>query len=264
MADKIKILTPEQVELEYEIAGLGSRLMAFVLDMLILLAGLAALAFVGSIFNTQFQLNPATWSSLATAVFGLISFALFWGYFIFFEIVWNGQSPGKKKLKLRVIRDTGHPINLMSSALRNIVRFADVFVLGLGFWVMFFNERSLRLGDLAGGTLVVKVKMDEGYDSPPFIRKPNSPPGGHEYLMLNADALSRINLLSRQDYEAMRHFIQRAEYVDYGIAENLARQLARPIIERLGLSSSIPSFGFDYEQFLKELARAYERHKGES
>ena len=95
-------------------------------------------------------------------------------------------------MKLRVIRDSGHPINMTSSALRNIVRFAD-FLFLIGFFVMFFNEHSRRLGDFAGGTLVVKMKMDEGFDRAPVVRQPISPAGGHEYLTLDSEVLGKIH-----------------------------------------------------------------------
>lgn len=263
MADKIKILTPEHVELEYELAGLGTRLMAFLIDALILWGTLFALYFIALIFQINVIIDPQFWSSISSAISVLISFLIFWGYFIFFELKWSGQSPGKRTMKVRVIRDSGHPIDAISSLIRNIVRFADLFVFGLGFFVMFGNEQSRRLGDFAGGTIVVKTKMDERFSGAPRIRQPISPPGEPEYLVLDAEVLSKIHLLTRQDYQAIRHFIQRAGHVEYGVAEGLACQIARPIMEKLGVGGPMTPFHFDYEQFLRELARAYERHKGD-
>ncbi|MEK7327557.1 MAG: RDD family protein, partial [Chloroflexota bacterium] len=91
------------------------------------------------------------------AIFGLISFAFFWGYYILFEMLWNGQSPGKRWVGLRVIRTDGTPITLTESIIRNLVRLVDFLpaYYGVGVVTMFINEQSRRLGDLAAGTLVV-------------------------------------------------------------------------------------------------------------
>src|SRR5215510_11634669 len=87
----------------------------------------------------------------------LASFVLFWGYYIFFEMLWNGQTPGKRWVGLRVIRTDGTPITLSESFIRNLTRLVDFLpaAYGIGIISMFLDKQSRRLGDLAAGTLVV-------------------------------------------------------------------------------------------------------------
>ena len=90
-------------------------------------------------------------------------FLLVWGYFSLFEAFWRGQTPGKRAMKLRVIKDAGRQITLFESLARNLLRIVDYFP-GLyltGVITMLCNKRSKRLGDLAAGTLVVHERGDE-------------------------------------------------------------------------------------------------------
>lgn len=108
---------------------------------------------------------------------GLISFVILWGYFILFETVWNGQTPGKRVMKLRVIRVDGTPITLVEALIRNLARLIDFLPVtyGIGIVTMFINSQSRRLGDLAAGTLVVFDRSEitlESLRSPTSARPP--------------------------------------------------------------------------------------------
>jgi hypothetical protein len=94
------------------------------------------------------------------AVYALIAFGFLWGYYIFFETLWDGQTPGKRRARLRVIRSDGLPIGFAEAAIRNLVRMVDFLpaYYGVGVVAMFVDGRSRRLGDLAAGTLVVRDK----------------------------------------------------------------------------------------------------------
>jgi len=98
-----------------------------------------------------------TLSAWIIGLFGLVSFVFLWGYYIFFEMIWNGQTPGKRLARLRVIRGDGGPIGLTESVIRNLIRLVDFLPLiyGLGVVVMFVDGKARRLGDLAAGTMVV-------------------------------------------------------------------------------------------------------------
>ncbi len=112
------------------------------------------------IFQTA---SPSSW---IVAILGLISFILLWGYYIFFEILWNGQSPGKRWVGLRVIRIDGTPITLSESIIRNLVRIIDFLptAYGVGVVTMFINTNSRRVGDLAAGTIVVHDREAKGLE----------------------------------------------------------------------------------------------------
>jgi len=160
--DYLSISTPENVAFGYDVAGIGSRFLAAVVDTLIILVlqvvvNLTLLALVLSLFRDRLDFDGPVVGWLIAA-FGLIAFAFFWGYYIFFEMLWNGQSPGKRWAGLRVIRTDGTPITLAESIVRNLVRIVDFLpaYYGVGVVTMFVNGQSRRLGDLAAGTLVVR------------------------------------------------------------------------------------------------------------
>ncbi len=92
------------------------------------------------------------------AIYALINFALIWGYYLAFELLWNGQTPGKRLANTQVVRANGAPAEFAEVAIRNVVRIIDFlpFAYAVGFVVMFLNRRSRRLGDFAANTLVIK------------------------------------------------------------------------------------------------------------
>ena len=147
------VSTPERVSFDYQVAGLGTRAIAQVLDLLIVTALLVALLFggvaVGAIFNN---------SLVSDLVEILGSFVIVFGYFWTSEALWSGQTIGKKAFRLRAVGDRGEPLTLMQAGIRNIVRIVDFlpYGYGVGLITLFINGKGKRLGDLAAGTLVVK------------------------------------------------------------------------------------------------------------
>jgi uncharacterized RDD family membrane protein YckC len=159
---KINIITPENIEVEYKLADLTSRTGAAAIDMLIqglLLVILGIGVFLIVYFSPEFWENYYGWIiGIALIIFAIISY----GYFIAMELTMNGQTLGKKILKLRTIRKNGEPITLKHSAIRNLFRvFIDVF--GLGVVFIFFSKEHKRLGDYAASTIVV---LEENKTSP--------------------------------------------------------------------------------------------------
>lgn len=147
-----EVITPENVVLTYPVAGIGSRFVAWVIDVLaILLLGVAGVM-VGSVLEVGR-------GGLGTAVILLWTFGLMWCYFLFFEWLWHGQTPGKRLLGIRVIGDRGTGINFFESAVRNLLRAVDSLpaLYALAAVVVTLDPKNRRLGDLAAGTLVVHV-----------------------------------------------------------------------------------------------------------
>jgi uncharacterized RDD family membrane protein YckC len=158
------VLTPERVSLQYDIAGIGSRGAAALLDtvvqvvaLFIILIALSATALIGMALNVRGGLSEAGGIFLV-ALYILAVFVVTAGYYIFFEIVWNGQTPGKRALGVRVIRENGYPIRPVDAVIRNLVRVVDWLpaTYGVGLIAMLLNKRSKRLGDFAAGTIVVR------------------------------------------------------------------------------------------------------------
>jgi uncharacterized RDD family membrane protein YckC len=169
-SDQLNIETPEQVELQFGIAGIGSRFVAALLDNLIItgfyiLAGIAlALVLSGAAAaggRAGEELDTA--GKWVLAIFIFLNFLLIWGYFALFEALWRGQTPGKRIMKLRVIKESGRQITLFESLARNLLRFVD-YLPGMylvGVITMLCNKRNKRLGDFAAGTIVVHEYVEE-------------------------------------------------------------------------------------------------------
>lgn len=156
----LNILTPENVFIEYELAGLGSRFAALIVDLIIQLfifiAAVLTLYFAG--FPYGDVIAELKFNIIAFAVTLLILFHLI--YYTFFEMIMKGQSPGKKLLGIRVIRQSGEPEGIFDSLLRNSLRIVYVFpflyLLDAFFVIMTKNYK--RIGDYAANTVVVKVR----------------------------------------------------------------------------------------------------------
>ena len=160
--EQLDIYTPENVAFGYQLAGIGSRFIAALADTLIIvllqiIANLLLLLIIGPSLGAGLEARDSRALSWAAALIGLIAFGLLWGYYIFFEMWWNGQSPGKRLVGLRVIRSDGTPISLSEAIIRNLIRLVDFLPLyyGVGVITMFIDAQARRLGDLAAGTLVV-------------------------------------------------------------------------------------------------------------
>lgn len=163
--DVLTIATPEQIDLHYDIAGLGSRFVAVLLDMLVVLAayialGIAAFAVLAAV-GMSHRLDALGVWFLAALIF--IAFVIFWGYFALFEAWWHGQTPGKRAMRLRVIKDSGRQVTLFEALARNLLRFVDYLpsLYLTGVITMLCNRRNKRLGDYVAGTLVVHERAEE-------------------------------------------------------------------------------------------------------
>ena len=154
----IVIRTPENIELSFALAGPGSRAVAYFLDLMIMgfvcqiLLNLIIIVFA-EVFKAL-GVDSGLWASAIAVLFG---FALYNGYFILFEWLWNGQTPGKRLLHIRVIKDGGYALRFFDTLLRNLLRAVDFLPLfyGVGLTSLLLTRDSQRVGDLLAGTLVV-------------------------------------------------------------------------------------------------------------
>ncbi|HEX3030031.1 MAG TPA: RDD family protein, partial [Clostridia bacterium] len=167
MRKVLEILTPENVFVEYELAGLGSRGIAYFIDSLIKWV-LTIVAYIGlflTIDLKSYSSNgiPSSKYPLLAGIGFLVIFLINTGYFIIFEMIMKGQTPGKKAMKLRVIKENGEPINFFDSLLRNLLRIIEnTFTLNiLGSLFIIFSPNYKRIGDYSAGTIVVKVRKEE-------------------------------------------------------------------------------------------------------
>ncbi|MFT3707855.1 MAG: RDD family protein [Archangium sp.] len=158
MTDALQVATPERVSMELPIAGLGSRAMAYLIDVL-LLGAIAIVAYFGASF---FVANPyELLQGLSSTVRIIAVSALIGGLWVFwtlFEVLWNGQSPGKRLVRIRVVKADGSPTTFFSSAVRNLLRLIDFLptCYPVGVITMLIDRKHRRLGDLLAGTVLVR------------------------------------------------------------------------------------------------------------
>ncbi|MCC7054663.1 MAG: stage II sporulation protein M [Gemmatimonadaceae bacterium] len=157
----VEVETPEQVVVSYTLAGIGTRGAAALVDLILMLllsgSGWYAAASLARLFPGVAALAD-NWLRAAAI---LAQFCIIWGYFVVFEAVWDGQTPGKRLLGLRVVRNGGGGVDLGPSAARNLLRFVDFLPFGYfaGMLTIIANQRNQRLGDLVAGTIVVRERL---------------------------------------------------------------------------------------------------------
>jgi uncharacterized RDD family membrane protein YckC len=241
MNESVYISIPDHVDLEFELAGLGSRFSAYLIDLvfivlLILLVGvvilLAGVASLGSMM--KFFQGASGWAaSWGLAVLLLLVFLINWGYYVFFEGLRQGSTPGKKRLGIRVIRQDGLPIGFREAALRNLVRTADMLpppCYLLGGLVMHFDPLGRRLGDMLAGTFVVVERFELASQGA----------AGAAWAARVEQGLSRQALtlprgtLSAHQIELIERFIARRRSLSQERRELLLWQIAEPLLSLLG------------------------------
>lgn len=237
--EKLTIETPEQVALEFPLAGIGSRFLAVAVDTLIQIA-LAAAALIGTFILSRFTqfLSPASGKWLLGALI-LGWFLVNTGYFAIFESIRNGRTPGKRIAGLRVIAMNGGPVTVYAAILRNLVRVIDQLpgMYGVGIVSVLVTRRQQRLGDLAAGTVVVHDRLEQPVTMPP-LQTPAAPLGAR--------------VLAPADIALIEAFLQRRADLDSWVRLTTARQIAERMAERLHVE-----IGDDEERFLERLAADY-------
>jgi len=200
------IETPEHVDVQFELAGVGSRLAAGLFDLVLLILGLLTLwigggAIAGSLFDA-----PGMARSWVSAVLIILTFCFIWGYFTLFEALNGGRTPGKQALGIRVVMDTGRAITPGAAVVRNLVRFVDCYF-PIPFFPallsMFLHPSNKRPGDMVAGTIVVRdhptdwslgAPVPAATDAEPIETGP--PDLSEEEFRLLDRFLSRINDLT--------------------------------------------------------------------
>lgn len=222
--EQVTIETPEHVNISYELAGPGSRLWASFLDHLIIVLGIATIVLVAVSFEVGMPDTGAP-AVVAAAVAGgpLLLLA---GYFALFETLWNGQTPGKRAAGIRVMRDDGTPAVPADCLIRNAVRIVDFlpYLYFVGGVTFFAHRQSKRLGDIAAGTVVVKLREQE---------LPRVVEAATEQPTLPEDVLQVVRpsaaSISGEEYGTVRRFLQRR----FELAPEVRREMAARVIEAL-------------------------------
>ena len=246
--EKLIIETPEQTSIEFPLAGIGSRFLAILIDSLIQGAVLVVIVLifvgVGFSFRGAGFGRSSTAGVWVVAILIFIYFLLMYGYFILFESIWNGQTPGKRLTHIRVIKDSGQPITVIDSVARNLLRLVDQlpFAYGIGVLCAWISPQSKRLGDYVAGTVVVHEKPFEAV-SPQW----NAPAQAstHQY---------GANRLTPEEFALVETFLSRRSALEAGVRYDTAAGIVRRIESKLTLP---PEGKPSAEKLLEDLS--YER-----
>ena len=210
--DKLTIETPEQTALDFVVAGIGSRFIAVAIDILIQTAVWFVVGMIGLFVSLGLSIAWPKTGMWGVAVLILFFFVMWFGYYAIFEIVWNGQSPGKRITKIRVIKDSGRPLTPAETIGRNLMRIVDWLpsFYAIGIVTMLLNKQNKRLGDLLVGALVVREAtladlrpVWQSIDDP-FLA--TLPPMGATQLTAEESALIESFLQRRLDLEPLVRF----------------------------------------------------------
>jgi uncharacterized RDD family membrane protein YckC len=243
LPDIQSIRTADNVRIGYTVAGIPSRLLAFLVDMLLniavlVVAGIAASAIYGALGS-----SGGVAEALALTLFGLMFIVGHFLYFAILEATSAGRTPGKRAMGLRVVRVDGSAPGLSEALVRNIARIADYF-LAAGLFVAFFNERSRRIGDLLAGTVVVRERMavtQAQVLAPVLVRTPDAGPG-----------IDGIDRLGQHEFSVIRTFLSRPGLPPDQRAR-LAWQIAQKLFERMELPANAPERIWPPELFIERL-----------
>jgi uncharacterized RDD family membrane protein YckC len=222
--EKLTIHTPEQIALEFTLAGAGSRFLALAIDtivQIVVTATIVLLIAAGAWLRLLGGASVGTWMQAAGVLFG---FVVYYGYFALFEAIWTGQTPGKRIVGLRVISLSGRPIVPFDSILRNLLRIVDSIpgIYAVGIVSILVTARSQRLGDLAAGTVVVVEEAPVAQAAP----RPFAPP---------AAGLLGAGKLTPKEVDAIETFLARRESLPDHQRARSAHQLAEHVRQRLSL-----------------------------
>ena len=247
-SDKLSIDTPENILLDAEIAGFGSRFVAALMDYVIILILLIAVTWL----FIRVQINDTAISPFYYVTIFLIT----WAYHLIFELVWNGQTPGKRRAGIRVIQSNGLPVTVSAILIRNIIRLFDFLPVfyGLGLVMLFATKRTQRLGDLAARTVVIREQrqvtlqtIKEDMRVQYLYVKPIEP----------VPSYIQIDLLTQDDRRRVVDYLRRRAKIADGTG--LANMLARQLAQKMGIDTmAMGRLAQRPDMLLEQIARAFE------
>jgi uncharacterized RDD family membrane protein YckC len=246
--DRLDIDTPEQIALELPLAGIGSRFLALAIDSLLQVVAVIAVVIVGALVASGSR--GSDWSGLdrffsqttGAIVLVLLPFCLYWGYFAFFEVLWQGRTPGKRLAGIRVIHQSGRPMTAIECIGRNLMRGVDILpgMYGVGLICMMCNAQNRRVGDFIAGTIVVHDKALETA----------APSWGNKSEGQNVQP--ELRKLSPDDLVLIETYLNRRYEIDQVVRTTTAQRIVAMISQKSGVPK--PADQRD-DDFLETIAR---------
>lgn len=259
--ETLVIETPERVPLHFALASIGNRFLACATDhvLQLLIMGLAAtviaLAADVDLIGAK-VLDAPRWMK---ALLILVVFVIWFGYFVVFEWRWNGQTPGKRFLRLRVIREDGRPVTFWEAAVRNLLRTFDMMpglFYSIGLISVFVSRQDQRVGDLFAGTVVVRERETQ---APTFDQVFGMRAEGADAALRRVCAAvsfaGDVKKLSDREIEVVEIYLRRRWELPKVPREWMAWRVAMPLLYKI--KPTLEERDFTYEGFLEELLHRY-------
>lgn len=258
------IETPERVPLHFALASIGNRFIACAIDhaiqLLTIILMVIAFTLLANFSNVSDQVSNAPKWVIAIAI--VVVFLIVSGYFAFFEWIWNGQTPGKRWLKLRVIREDGRPVTFWEASVRNLLRSFDMMpapFYSIGLISVFVSSRDQRVGDMVAGTVVVREREAEAPAFAQVFATPVSDPALRRSFK-PVEFTAALNSLTESEIEVVEAFLRRRWDLSEIPRQWMAWRVALPIMYKL--RPVYDTEAFTYEGFLEELLHRYrEQHR---
>lgn len=258
------IETPERVPLHFALASIGNRFLACAIDHTIQSLALGLIVITGLILS-NIEAIQAMFTSAPKwvgAVMILLLFLTFSSYFAFFEWLWSGQTPGKRWMKLRVIREDGRPITFWEAAVRNLLRVLDMFpypFYSIGLISVFSTSRDQRVGDMVAGTVVVREREAEAPEFELVFASPVSDPALRRSFK-PVEFTASLSSLTNAEIQVVETFLRRRWDLSDLPRQWMAWRVSMPILFKIRPNYDVTTF--TYEGFLEELLHRYlEEHR---
>jgi uncharacterized RDD family membrane protein YckC len=257
--DILVIETPERVPLHFALASIGNRFIACAIDHTIQLLAIGLIGLSAFILMSFPSVEQAVSSApkWVLAVMILVLFLILAGYFAFFEWAWSGQTPGKRWLKLRVLREDGRPITFWEAAVRNLLRTLDMMpapFYSIGLISVFSTTRDQRIGDMVAGTVVVREREAEAPEFSQVFATPVSDPALRRSFK-PVEFTATLSSLTDSEIQVVETFLRRRWDLADVPRQWMAWRVSLPILYKIRPTYDVATF--TYEGFLEELLHRY-------
>jgi uncharacterized RDD family membrane protein YckC len=257
--DVLIIETPERVPLHFALASIGNRFLACAIDHTIQALALGLILLLSLILSSfatiqNFISSAPKWVG---AIMLILLFLVFSSYFAFFEWLWSGQTPGKRWLKLRVIREDGRPITFWEATVRNLVRFFDIMpypFYSIGLISVFSTTRDQRIGDMVAGTVVIREREEQAPAFSQVFATPVSDPALRRSFK-PVEFTASLSSLTESEIQVVETFLRRRWDLSDLPRQWMAWRVTLPILYKIRPQYDVATF--TYEGFLEELLHRY-------
>ncbi len=257
--DTLVIETPERVPLHFALASIGNRFLACAIDhtVQVLAIALMVIAYLALTSFSAFDEGLTSAPKWVYAVLIVVVFLIVSGYFAFFEWLWSGQTPGKRWLKLRVIREDGRPVTFWEASVRNLLRSFDMMpapFYSIGLISVFCSSRDQRVGDLVAATVVVREREAEAPAfAEVFSAAVSDPAQRRSYKAV--EFVGDLSSLKESEIEVVETFLRRRWDLSEVPRQWMAWRVSLPLLYKIRPTYDLATF--TYEGFLEELLHRY-------